>query len=84
MSPGFGAETGKFRFSDIFTVCSHLCWSVGLQVAPGGVELRSRRSQEVRRSPELQNGSLRALEETSMMTARLRHFPVNFERFLEF
>ena len=34
-----------------------------LQVAPGGVELRPRRSQEVRGFPELQNGSLRALEE---------------------
>ena len=34
-----------------------------LQVAPGGVELRPRRSQEVRGSPELQNGGLRALEE---------------------
>ena len=34
-----------------------------LQVAPGGVELRPMRSQEVRGSPELQNGGLRALEE---------------------
>ena len=34
-----------------------------LQVAPGGVELRPRRSLEVRGSPELQNGGLRALEE---------------------
>ena len=32
-------------------------------MAPGGVELRPRRSQEVRRSPELQNSGLRALEE---------------------
>ena len=32
-------------------------------MAPGGVELRPRRSQEVRGSPELQNGGLRALEE---------------------
>ena len=31
--------------------------------APGGVELRPWRSQEVRGSPELQNGGLRALEE---------------------
>ena len=29
-----------------------------LQVAPGGVDLRPRRSQEVRGSPELLNGSL--------------------------
>ena len=34
-----------------------------LQVAPGGVELHPQRSQEVRGSPELQNGGLRALEE---------------------
>ena len=34
-----------------------------LWVAPGGVELRPWRSQEVRGSPELQNGGLRALEE---------------------
>ena len=32
-------------------------------VAPGGVELRPRRSQEVKGRPELQNGGLRALEE---------------------
>ena len=32
-------------------------------MAPGGVELYPRRSQEVRGSPELQNGGLRALEE---------------------
>jgi hypothetical protein len=37
-----------------------------LQVAPGGVELRPRRSQEVRGSPELQNGGLRSLEEAWM------------------
>ena len=34
-----------------------------LWVAPGGFELRPRRSQEVKGSPELQNGGLRALEE---------------------
>ena len=34
-----------------------------LWVAPGGVELRPWRSQEVRGSPELQNSGLRALEE---------------------
>ena len=32
-------------------------------LCPGGPQLRSRRSQEVRGSPELQNGGLRALEE---------------------
>ena len=35
----------------------------GVSVAPGGVKLRLRRSQEVIGSPELQNGGLRALEE---------------------
>ena len=39
-----------------------------LQVVPGGVELRPRRSQEVRGSPELQNGGLRALGEAWMTT----------------
>ena len=34
-----------------------------LWVAPGGVDLRSWRSQEVKGSPELQNGGLKALEE---------------------
>ena len=38
-------------------------WSFRVQVAPGGVELHPRRCQEVRGSPELQNGGLRALEE---------------------
>ena len=52
------------------------------QVAPGGVELRPRRSQEVKGSLELQNGSLRALEEAWMTNFRLRHFPVKFGRFL--
>ena len=32
-------------------------------MAPGGIELRRWRSLEVRGSPELQNGGLRALEE---------------------
>ena len=40
-----------------------------LQVAPGGVELRPRRSQEFRGSPELQNGGLRALEEAWITTS---------------
>ena len=34
-----------------------------LQVAPGGVKLLPRGSQEVGGSPEFQNGGLRALEE---------------------
>ena len=45
-----------------------MIWSFRLQVAPGGVELRPRRSQEVKGSPELQNGGLRALEEAWMST----------------
>ena len=45
-----------------------------VRVAPGAVELRPRRSQEVRGSPELQNGGLRALDEAWMTTSRLRHF----------
>ena len=40
-----------------------MIWSFRLQVAPGGVELRPRRAQEVRGSPELQNGGLRSLKE---------------------
>jgi len=40
---------------------SVLLWR--LQVAPGGVELCPRRSLDLRGSPELQNGGLRALEE---------------------
>ena len=40
-----------------------MIWSFRVLVVPGGVELRPRRSQEVKGSPELQNGGLRALEE---------------------
>ena len=53
-------------------------------MAPGGDELRPRRSQEVRGSSELQNGSLRALEEAWMTTFRLTHFPVKSGRVLCF
>ena len=45
-----------------------LVWSVRFQVVPGGVKLRPRRSQEVRGSPQLQNGGLRALEEAWVTT----------------
>jgi hypothetical protein len=55
-----------------------------LQVFPGGVELRPRRSQELRESQELQMGSLRALEEAWTMTLRLRHFSVKSGHFLCF
>ena len=74
MSLGFGTKTEKLRFcnnSDAFSLYS---WSVRVQVAPGGVELRPRRSQEPRGSLELQNGSLRALAKASKMISRWRHF----------
>ena len=44
-------------------VCLFFLFLGRLQVAPGGVELRPRRSQEVRGSLDLQNDGLRALEE---------------------
>ena len=47
-----------------------------LHVAPGKVELRPWRSQGVKGSLELQNGSLRALEEAWITTFSLRQFPV--------
>ena len=60
-----------------------LCfWSV--HVAQGGVDLGPRRSQEVRGSPELQNGGLRALEDAWMTISRFRHFPVRSGRRLCF
>ena len=49
-----------------------------LEVAQGDVKLRPRISQEVRGSPELQNGGLRALEVSRMKTSRMRHFSVKF------
>jgi len=72
----------------IITISPHLdipffwvIWSFRLQVAPGSVQLRPRRSQEVRGSPQLQNGGLRALEEAWMTTFRLRHSSVMSGRF---
>ena len=59
-----------------------MIWSFRVQVAPGGVELRPRRSHEVRGSLELQNGGLRALEEAWMTTFRLRRYPVKSGHFL--
>ena len=44
-------------------VCSFFVLLGRLKLAPGGVALRPWRSLEVRGSPELQNGGLRALEE---------------------
>jgi hypothetical protein len=52
-----------------------------LQVARGGVELRPRRSLEVRGSPELHNGGLRALGEAWMITFWIRVFAVKSGRF---
>ena len=40
-----------------------MIWSFRVLVAPGGVKLRPWRSQEVRGSPSLGNGGLRALGE---------------------
>ena len=52
----------------LLEACSCQVWSFSVllgrvQVAPGGHELRPRRSLEVRGSLKLQNGGLRALEE---------------------
>ena len=51
---------------------SHLVRSFHLP--PGGVRLGPGRSQEVRASPELENGSLRTLGEAWTTSSRLRHF----------
>ena len=60
-------ESSGRGLDDDFLAFSCQVWSFSvllgrLQVAPGGVELRPTKSQEVRGSPELQNGGLRALE----------------------
>ena len=55
-----------------------------LPEAQGGVKQGPRRSQEVRGSPELQKGGLRALEEAWIKTSRLRYFSVKCLRFLCF
>ena len=68
--PQNGGLRGLEEAWDDFLLEAFSCqvWSFSVllgrvQVVPGGVELRPRRSLEVRRSPELQNGGLRALEE---------------------
>ena len=67
MSAICGPETRKSIFCHywrLFVSSLGFCsWVFGVQVAPEDVELRQRRSQEVRGSLELQNGGLRALEE---------------------
>ena len=82
-------ESAGRGLDDDFQVEAFFCqvWSFSmllgrLQVGSGGIELSPRRSQEVRGSLELQNGSLRALEEAWMTTFRLRNFPVKSGRFL--
>ena len=74
-----------FRFVIISCVSWEISRSRGgssLQEAPGSVELRPRRSQQVRGSLQPQNGGLRALEEAWMATFGLRHFPVKSDVFL--
>ena len=70
LAPEQWAESSGRGVDDDFQVEAFFChvWSFSvllgrLQVAPGGVELRSRRSLEIRGSPELKNGGLRALGE---------------------
>jgi hypothetical protein len=65
-----GAPRALKELLDDFLLEAFSCqvWSFSvllgrLKVSPGGVEVRPRRSLEVRGSPELQNGALRALEE---------------------
>ena len=65
-------------------VCSFFVVLGRLKLVPEGVELRPWRSLEVRGSPELQNGGLRALEEAWMTTFCLRHFSVKSDRLLCF
>jgi hypothetical protein len=87
-APEWWPESSGRGLDDDFLIEAFSCqvWSFSvflgrLQVAPGGIELRPRRSQEVRGSPEPQNGGLRALEEAWMTTFRLRHFSVKSGRF---
>jgi hypothetical protein len=58
-----------------------LCFR-GVRVATGGVKLSPWRSQELRGSPELQKGGLRALEEAWMTISGLRRFSVKSGLFL--
>ena len=58
-------ESSGRGLDDDFLIEAFSCqvWSFSVllgrfQVAPGGIELRPRRSKEVRGSPELQNGGL--------------------------
>ena len=75
-SPGRGLDDDFLLETFSCQVWVFFCVSGAFQVAPGGVQLGPRRSQEVRGSLELQNGGLRALGEAWMMTFCLRRFPV--------
>ncbi len=69
-APEWWPESSGRRLDDDFLIEAFTCqvWSFSVllgrvQVIPGGVGQRPRRSLEGRGSPELQNGGLRALEE---------------------
>ncbi len=75
IAPEQWPESSGRGLDDYFLLEAFSCqvWSFSVclgrvLVAAGGVQLRPRRSQEVRGSPELQNGALRALEEAWMTT----------------
>ena len=63
MSPSFRPETRKSLFSLLWATFRGNSDVFLFQGSLENVQLGSRRSQEVRGSPELQNGGLRALEE---------------------
>ena len=74
--PDWWLESSGRGLDDDFLIEAFSCqvWSFAVllgrvQVAPGSLQLRPRRSQEVRGSPEPQNGGLRALEEAWMTTS---------------
>ena len=87
-APEWWPESSGRSLDDDFLIEAFSCqvWSFSVllgrvQMAPVGIELRPRRSQEVRGSPKLQNSGLRALEEACPTTFRLRHFSVKSGRF---
>ena len=69
--------------------CSFFVVLVRLMLVPEGVELRPWRSLEVRGSPELQNGGLRALEEAwddfllEAFSCQVRSFSVVLGRLIQ-
>jgi hypothetical protein len=62
-------ESSGRCLDDDFPIEAFSCQSFRLQVAPGGVKLRLRRTHQVTGSLELQNGGLRALTEACMTTS---------------